>query len=1009
MALPTIFDICTPRSDVLGGNIAESDFAADLAQVLRGTAPEEYREAPRFFRNTYPTRGLRDLLANVCRRLSGAGGEAASIFRLDTQYGGGKTHALIALVHAARGMQGVENVREFIDPALLPTGEVRVAAFDGENADPANGRTMGDGIRAFTPWGEIAYALAGAAGYERIRRSDEERIAPGADTIRELFGDRPTLILLDELSIYLRKVGRMAHARDQLTAFLTALFKAVESTPNAAVVYTLAIGKDGKASDAYAAENQYIANQMAEAESVSARKATLLNPTDDDETVHVLRRRLFQSIDDAKAEKVIETYRELWHAHRDRLSAEAVKPETVEAFRASYPLHPEVLETLTAKTATLSNFQRVRGMLRLLARTVADLWQKRPEDAHAIHLHHIDPSNELIRQEILTRLGQNQFAPAIRNDIAANDPGKKALAEEIDTEHYKGLAPYASYVARTIFMHTLAYNEPLKGVSPERLRYSALGPAVDISFVEDARKRFVADSAYLDDRHGAPMRFLAEANLNQIIRRQEQDIDPGEVRAQLNDRIREIFGGQIFHLIAFPAGAYDVPDDGGNGKPYLAVIGYDAVTVGPTVDAVPELVRRIYQHKGSDESSTRINRNNVVFVVADEVRKEEMRQLMVRRLALQELRRPERLKELAEHQQEKVKELDTKAEQRVAGAIQQCYRHVFYPARGHFDGIDLAHTAIEIPAAAANPGSGQSQVVRALRDNKKLRTSDDQPDSPAYIRDRTPLKRGQITTLALRDEFRRDPALPILIGDDLFIRAIRNGVEQGEYVYRRGELLYGPGDPPASILIDEQSVVFTMAYAKEHGIWPRPPKPTAEPEGRDDPGNEEPDGKGKEPGEGGDGEKPELPPSDAIVAEGVLKEALTRIWEEARSRKLERIARLQIRMFDATDAFRLLGALSVVTGAEKLVSINGGYETAGGGEFSFEFTGPIEDAMPVKDFLDPQCRSARTHDVKADFDITFLDGLAITGDAAEKMTERLARFVTGAARVTATTDKKVIA
>src|SRR5690606_23297762 len=214
------------------------------------------------------------------------------------------------------------------------------------------------------------------------------------------------------------------------------------------------------------------------------------------------------------------------------------------------------------------------------------------------------------------------------------------------------------------------------------------------------------------------------------LRRQAPHVAPGEVRVQWHPRLRPISPGDISTLVPSPAGAYDVPDDGGNGKPYLAVIGYDAVTVGPTVDAVPELVRRIYQHKGSDESSTRINRNNVVFVVADEVRKEEMRQLMVRRLALQELRRPERLKELAEHQQEKVEELDTKAEQRVAGAIQQCYRHVFYPARAHFDGIDLAHTAIEIPAAAANPGSGQSQVVRALRDNKKLRTSDDQPDSP---------------------------------------------------------------------------------------------------------------------------------------------------------------------------------------------------------------------------------------------------------------------------------------
>ena len=77
----------------------------------------------------------------------------------------------------------------------------------------------------------------------------------------------------------------MPAAREQLTAFLTALFKAVESTPNAVLVYTLAVGRDGKAQDAYPQENQFLAEKMAEAESVSARKATLLNPTEDDETV----------------------------------------------------------------------------------------------------------------------------------------------------------------------------------------------------------------------------------------------------------------------------------------------------------------------------------------------------------------------------------------------------------------------------------------------------------------------------------------------------------------------------------------------------------------------------------------------------------------------------------------------------------------------------------------------------------------------------------------------------
>ena len=232
--IPTIFDICRPRPDVLDGTVADADFAADLAQVLTGKASADYREPGPFFANTYPTRGLKNLLANVCRRLTGAGDAVGAIFRLDTSYGGGKTHGLIALAHAARGMTGVSDVAEFIDPTLLPAESVRVAAFDGENADPMNGRALDGGVLAYTPWGEIAHALAGKPGYERVRRSDEERVAPGSETLRALFGDAPTLILLDELSVYLRKVGRLDAARGQLTAFLTSLFKAVESAPNAA-------------------------------------------------------------------------------------------------------------------------------------------------------------------------------------------------------------------------------------------------------------------------------------------------------------------------------------------------------------------------------------------------------------------------------------------------------------------------------------------------------------------------------------------------------------------------------------------------------------------------------------------------------------------------------------------------------------------------------------------------------------------------------------------------------
>ena len=993
VSIRTIFDTCRPRPDVVRGAVAEADFAADLAQVVNGEGSPEYVDPARFFANTYPTRGLRNLLANVCRRLSGAGGEAAAIFRLDTSYGGGKTHGLIALAHAARGLPPVAGMDEFIDPALAPRGPVRLAAFDGENADPANGRTMGEGVRAHTPWGELAWALAGRAGYDRVRNSDTGGVAPGADTLRELFGGGPALVLLDELSVYLRKVRQADAARDQLTAFLTSLFKAVEATPRAALVYTLAVGKEGRAVDAYSAENQFIADRMAEAESVSARKATLLNPTEEDETAHVLRRRLFEFIDEAAAREVVAAYQAAWSAQRDAIAADANRPETAARFRASYPLHPEVLQTLTSKTATLETFQRVRGMLRLLARTIAHLWETRPADAAAIHLHHVDPGCEPVRQELVTRLQQSRYVPAVANDVAGAG-GAPALAQEIDARRHVGLPPYAAYVARTVFMHTLAFNEPLQGLSPEQLRYSMLGPGSDLSFIEEARKEFVRESAYLDDRPGAPMRFLAEANLTQIIRREEKNVDSGEARAALNDGIGQIFRGGVFDLVQFPGGPFDVPDDVGGGRPKLVVLACDAVAVG-AAEHVPDLVRRLYLRKGSDGSALRMLRNHVVFLAADDGRKAEMRRHASRRLALRELRKPERLAPLAEHQRAQVLELEARSEQELALAIQQCYRHVFYPSRHRMEtaDVDLAHSAIDAHSTSDQPGAGQRHVARALAGLAKLRYAEDEPDSPAYVRDRTPLRKGEMTTAALRNEFRRDPGLPMLVGDDVFIRGVRLGIEQGEYVYRRGDLLFGPGDPSADVVIDEQSVVFTMAFARNRGLWPRkkpdgpdPPPPPPPPLPKPDP------------------DPPVIPPPppDALTAEGVLRDALTQIWEQARGRGLDRIGRLTIRMFEAGDAFRLLGSVGAVQGAERVVTLAGGYETRDGGSFQIEFRGPVADAQPVREFLEPQLRDASARNLEAGFELTFAEGLAMTGGAAEKFTERVSRFAGGAAYVSAT-------
>jgi hypothetical protein len=595
LSIPTVFATCQPRPDVLSGATRDEQFMADLSQVVNGTALPDYLDPVVFFRNTYPTRGLRELMKAVCLRLSGKGGEVSPIIRLGTQYGGGKTHGLIAITHAARGMQGVANVADFVDPDLLPRGDVRVAALDGENTDPANGRQLEPGLRAFSLWGELAYQLGGVPAYERVRNSDEKHIAPGAEVLRELFGNRPTLILLDEISVYLRKVERaFPDASRQFTAFVHALFKAVASTPQVALVYTLAIGKDDKAQDAYKEENERAAAALAEAESVAVRSSTALNPTAEDETADVLRVRLFERVDRNAAAEVVEAYARLWAGNRDTLPAESTSPELKEQFLRTYPLHPKLLELLTEKTASLSTFQRTRGMLRLLARTVHLLWRNQPPDAYSIHIHHMDPGFEPIRTEILEKIGMRQYAAAIKADVAAVPGDEPALAQRLDAEKFPGLAPVTSYAARTIFWHTLAFGDTARGVSPEQLRLAVCSPALEPAFVDQARTAFQAEALYLDDRPGAPLRFMAEANLNQVIGRFMRDVDSGEVRAYLRDRIDKLFNlprGE-FNAILFPAGPGRCPTTLADPRPLLVVLNYEATAIPADLRQPPAEDRR---------------------------------------------------------------------------------------------------------------------------------------------------------------------------------------------------------------------------------------------------------------------------------------------------------------------------------------------------------------------------------------------------------------------------------
>lgn len=1027
VGVTTIFETCTPRQDILDGTMAVGDFAARLGTVISRTGPADYTDPVRFFANTYPTVGLKELLTQVLGRLSGRPGSSA-VFRLDTSFGGGKTHGLIGLVHAARDGTSVPNLAEFATGIGAPTG-VRVAAFDGEASDPSNGRSMGDGIRAFTPWGEIAHQIGGAEGYELVRRSDEMRRAPGADTIAELFGDAPVLVVLDELGEYLRKCPD-AFGRDQLAAFLKALFSAVDGRERAAVVFTLAVRPDGRATDAFARENEEISRIVGELESVSGRKATILNPTSDDETAAVLRRRLFERVD--VSQETVDVYCALWTEHRDRIDVYHQGGEARAALADSYPFHPDLLDTLTGKTATLADFQRVRGMLRILAKTIASVWSKRPQDAALIHTHHVDLGDEGIRREFTTRLNQTQYDSAILNDIDGK-AGRPALAVSIDAERFAGLLPYASYVARTVFVHTMAYNNELRGLTSAHLRYSILSPWADLSFIAAAEAGFIQGSAYLDDRPGAPLRFNAEANLTQIIAREERGVEADALRVELDTRIKDIFinNSGSFETVPFPAGAFDLPDDVGDGKPRLAVIHHQALDIGGNVDEVPELIATMYRRKGQDAAGLRQLQNNVVFLIADERHAPHMAATVSRHLALRELRRPERLGELADHQQAQVVELGRRSEADIAIAIQQCYRHLFYPSRTALGGgnvtLDLA--TIDQTSASERPGSGQVQIVRQLSSIGKLKTAEDQPDQPSYIRDRTPLKRnGQMTAADLRAEFRRDPALPMHVGDDPFKKLVIKGITDGIYVYQRDTLTAGKGDPVPSIVIDDGSIISTAEFARDHGIFPRREpvveQPTGSGQGEQIGDTSVPTGGGvaanPSPGSGGaapsvraggqgvtstaGGTTAPAPEAAAFTGEGVLKDALSTVFQKARGARVEKVSSLAITPFEPAHFYLLLNVVESVPGTTRRAVANIEFETAAGSLIGVSIDGSVGDAKQTRDYVEPQLRAATERHVTAKITLTFTDGLTLAGDEPEKIIERLTKFGTAAAFVEVTAE-----
>lgn len=433
------YAIATPHEDIREGRLAEAVFAANVWAVVQGTAPEVYLDPEEFFRKTYLTSGLSTVLNRVAGALVRGGETGDRIISLQTAFGGGKTHTLVALWHlskyadrlkASPHAQGLRNALG----GRFPEKVKGIAVFTNQTCDATQGRRISEGIHLRTLWGELAYQLGGKALYERVRANDESQRVPQGIFIDVLRAASPCLILLDELADYC--VGAAAvpvgdtSLADQTVSFIQQLTESVQQVPGAVVVATL------PASKYEVAQSEKGQEAFVTLEKRFQRLGADIKPVADEEIYEVVRARLFESVaPDGESDypkKVAEFYQGMYATHAGEVPSEAAKNTYREQLQRAYPFHPLLIDALYTRWGSHPDFQRTRGVLRLLASIVGDLWKRRQGNAETQHIIlpcHVRWSVDAM-QAALTRL----WGPPYQSVAAADVIGDRSNAGIFDDE-----------------------------------------------------------------------------------------------------------------------------------------------------------------------------------------------------------------------------------------------------------------------------------------------------------------------------------------------------------------------------------------------------------------------------------------------------------------------------------------------------------------------------------------------------------------------------------------------
>ncbi|MCC6131982.1 MAG: DUF499 domain-containing protein [Acidobacteria bacterium] len=782
-------DVVTPHRDVASGRYQQAEFAADLWQVHLGEGTDEYRNPVEFFRRTYLTESLKRLLSGAVQRLSGAGGDP--VIQLQTNFGGGKTHSMLALFHLFSGtppgeLAGIETVMQEAGVKVVPN--VRRVVLVGNKISPGNPAKKSDGTVVRTLWGEMAWQLGGKKALSRIAADDEKATSPG-DVLRELFKEYgPCLILIDEWVAYARQL----HDQSDLPAgsfetqftFAQALTESAKLAKTCLLVISLPASDTAASPHTHADDTEVGGQRGREAldrlRNVVGRIESSWRPASAEESFEIVRPRLFEPMTDPAQFKdrdvVARTFADFYRSQQQEFPPDCRDADYEKRIKAAYPIHPEIFDRLYNDWSTLVKFQRTRGVLRLMAAVIHSLWEK--GDKNPLIL----PANIAIDdprvQFELTRYLSDNWVPVIEKDV----DGPNSLPLRLDGEVPNlGKLSACRRAARTIYLGSAPTAAAAhRGLEDRQVKLGCVMPGESPAVIGGALRRLAGAATYLY-QDGPRYWFSTQPTVTKLAEDRAEQLkrDPDKVAMEIEKRVRADLRkpGDFSGIHPMPHSGQDVPDDFdarlvvlGINQPYSKEGGSAAEIAAKAILATRGSIPRLYQ-------------NTLVFLAADKTRLQDLDEAARRLLAWQSILAEKETLDLSPHQVKQAETQRDAAEGAVIARLPETYQWLLSPVQ--------ASPLVPVGWQAMRLSGPDALAVRA---SKKLRSDEllIMALGPTILRkhlDDVPLwQTNHVSIRQLAEYFARYVYLPRLKDSSVLLAAIRDGFglltwEQDAFAY----------------------------------------------------------------------------------------------------------------------------------------------------------------------------------------------------------------------------------